>query len=863
MTLPTGTVTFLFTDIEASTRLLVSDPAAYPAVVAAHRAVIADAARQRNGAVFGHEGDACFVVFTDAAPAIEAAAAAQQALAQTRWPGGTPVSVRMGLHTGTAELRGRDYFGLAVHAVARVVSAGHGGQILLTDATRRAGVPDGWTCTDLGSYRLRGIDDPVRLHQLEGQGLASRFPPLRTLRHAVALPRPASTLVGRQADTDAVLDLLGRHRLVTLLGPGGIGKTRLAVNVGWRCGALCPDAVWFADLTRTNDPRAVADVVADAVGVAVSGGTRTVAAVAEAVADRRALLVVDNVEHVIDGATVVSELIEETRGLRVLATSRERLRLDGEQVYEVGPLGLERDGTAVQLFADRARSVHSGADPIPTQRDAVVEICARLDGLPLAIELAAAQCRVLQPDEIVARLRRRPLQLSGGARDLHERQQTIRNTITWSYRLLTPDEQMLLVRLAAFSTPPRPDAIVEVLGDLVGDGLDDGLNGLVDKSLLHHTRGVEDETRLRMLELVREFAAEQLADVDDRATVRDRHATYYTAWVDHAFHRMLRADPDLWARRIDAEFSDLDRAFEWNVEHRPVDAARMFAALDPYFSRTRQLRVADRWMRAVRDVEVPPELDVRRAITCGAVLFGQLDLAAARREARYALAAASAQGNVLDEARAMIDLAYSYVGSAEDYETALSHVRRATDLARAADVPVLVAIGYNVEGELARIRGDDDTADAAYRMCSELGRAAGDHHRDAVAHGNRVYIAIRRGELDEAMELARYAVDLHQRYGHRNELPWPAIAAAGALVGQGRVEDAAVLVASAEATARRLGLREVAGDIPENDRIRALIAERAGGDLERWRTRGASMPLDDALRVVLDDQRTVASSPKE
>lgn len=862
MTPPTGTVTFLFTDIEASTRLLTRDPDAYPAVVATQRAVIANAARERGGVVFGYEGDACFVVFADAAAAIEAAGAAQRSLAGRSWPGGRTVRVRMGLHTGTAELKNDDYYGLAVHVVARVVDAAYGGQILLSDATRSAGVPDGWTCTDLGSYRLRGIDDPVRLHQLEGPGLAWGFPPVRTLTRVAALPAPASTLVGRQTETNVVLDLLWSHRIVTLLGPGGIGKTRLAINVGWRSGAVCPDAAWFADLTRITDPSAVADVVADAVDVTVTGHTRAVAAVAEVVADKRALLIVDNVEHVIDGATVVSELIDETPHLRVLATSRERLRLNGEQVYEVEPLGLQRDGAAVQLFMDRARSVRPEIDPTSEQRDAILKICTRLDGLPLAIELAAAQCRLLQPTEILQRLHRRPLQLSSGPRDVHERQQTIRNTIAWSYRLLTPDEQALLVRLPVFSASMRLDAIAEILGDAVGDGLDDALGGLVDKSLLHHARDVDDETRLRMLELVREFAGELLDDLDDLESVRARHAAYYTAWVDDASERMLRSQPDLWVRRIDTDFPDLAQAFEWNVDNRPADAVRMFGALGLYFRRTGAVHVAGRWMRAVGDVDVPPELDIRRAITCGFVLFGQLDLIGARREVQHALDVARATGNVLYEAHAMIDEAHTYLGSAEDYERALAQVRHGTDLARAAGASVLVGIGRNVEGELSRIHGDDDTAEAAYRAGIELGRATGDHQRDAVGHGNWVYIATRRGELDEAVELARYAVDLNQRYGHRNELPWVAIALAGALVRKGRVEDAAVLVASAEATAQRLGLREVAGDVPENERIRALIAERAGDDLARWRARGRTMPLDEALRIALGARPAAATEAR-
>jgi len=862
MTLPTGTVTFLFTDVEASTQLLTRDPHAYPAVVAAQRGVIADAANEHGGVVFGYEGDACFVVFVDAAAAIDAAAAAQRSLAGHRWPGGATVRVRMGLHTGAAELEDHDYYGLAVHVVARVADVAHGGQIVLSEATMRAGLTDGWTCRELGLCRLRGIDDPVRLHQLEGPGLASQFPPLRTLTRAAALPLPVSTLVGRQTETDTVLDLLSHNRIVTLLGPGGIGKTRLAINVGWRSGAVCPDAAWFADLTRITDPRAVADVVAEAVDVTPTDRTRAVAAVAEAVAGKRALLIVDNVEHVIDGATVVSDLIDETPHLRVLATSRERLRLNGEQVYEVEHLGLQPDGAAVQLFVDRARLVRPDIDPTSKQRDAIVNICSRLDGVPLAIELAAGQCRLLQPTEILQRLRRRPLRLASGSRDVHERQQTIRRTIAWSYELLTAVEQALLVRLAVFSAPLRLDAVAEVLADAVGDGLEDALAGLVDKSLLHRVRGVEGETRLRMLEMVREFAAELLVDADDVATVRARHAAFYTAWVDDASERMLRSQPDLWVRRIDVELPDLAQAFEWNVAHQAIDAVRMVGALGLYFRRTGAVQMADRWMRAVRDVDVPAELDVRRSITCGFVHFGQLDLVSARREVQHALDVARTTGDVLHEAYAMIDEAHTYLGSVEDYERALAQVRHGTDLARTVGAPVLVGMGRNVEGELSRVHGDDDNADAAYVAAMELGRATGDHQRDAVGYGNRVYIATRRGELDEAVELARNAVDLNQRYGHRSELPWVAIALAGALVRQGRVADAAVLVASAEATAQRLGLREVAGDVPENERIRALIAERAGGDLERWRTRGRTMPLDEALRIALGDRPTIGSGPR-
>ncbi|HEX6254182.1 MAG TPA: adenylate/guanylate cyclase domain-containing protein [Euzebyales bacterium] len=861
MRLPTGIVTFLFTDIEASTRHLAADPEAYPAIIAAQRQLIAAAVAEHGGVVVAHDGDACFVAFGDATAAVEAAARAQQALIEHRWPN-DDVRVRFGLHTGPTELAAGDYYGLAVHTASRVADAAHGGQILLSEATRAAGLPVGWTCRDLGLHRLRGIDEKVRLHQLEGRGLLSRFPAPRTVAPARTLHVPTTSLVGRQSETDAVAYLVQRHRIVTLLGPGGIGKTRLAINVGSRATGSFPDGVWFADLTRVDDPDAVGEAIAEAVGVAV-GGVGALSAVAEYVADKRALLIVDNVEHVIDCAPGVAALIDETGQLSVLATSRERMRLHGEHVYEVEPLDVGRGRDAERLFVERARAVRPDFALADEQREAVAEICSRLDGLPLAIELAAARCRALEPAQIAARLRQRPLVLAGGSRDVHARQQTIRSTIEWSYQLLTPDEQAVLARLAVFATPIRPDAIDHVLGDAVADDLDAALEGLIDKSLLQQRPGPDGGVRLRMLELVREFAAERLAELGDGATLRGRHASHYTTWVERAAGDMLRSRPDHWVRRIDAEFADVDRAFEWSIKHRPTDGVRLFGALGLFFHRTGMLHVADRWMRAVQGLTAEPQLDARRAISCAFVHFGLLDFERARSAVEHARAVSHETGDLLYEAYATIDLAHTYLGSRADHERALALVRRGADLAHAAGAPTLVGMARNIEGELSRVHGDDDTADAAYRSAIALARVIGDHQRDAVCHGNRVYIATRRGALTEALEFARYAVMHHQRHGHRNQLPWVSIALAGVLIRQDRVADAAMLVASAETAAQRLELHEMAGDIEENERIRALIAERAGDDLPRWHATGRTTPLDEALRIALGPPPQAASAEQE
>lgn len=671
---------------------------------------------------------------------------------------------------------------------------------------------------------------------------------------AASLPVPASSLVGRQTETATVLEQLQRRRIVTLLGPGGVGKTRLALNVGMLSGDVCPDGVWFADLSPIEDPAAVPEIIADTVGVSVAGGGDAMSIIAEFIAKRRGLLIIDNVEHVVGCAPIVSRLVNDASHLRVLATSRERLRLDGEQVYDVEPFDVEVDGDAVRLFLDRARAVRPDLATADDQLAAIAEICARLDGLPLAIELAAARCRHLQPTELAERLRNRSLPLlSRGSRNLHSRQQTIRNTIEWSYQLLTSEEQDVLARLTVFAAPIRMNAIGDVIGsDGNNHDLDDVLGGLVDKSLLQHRVGPEDETRVRMLELVREFAAERLTDLDDVESLRARHAAYYTAWTEHAAAQLLHSEPDRWDRRIEFEFPDVSKAFAWSVTHRPVDAARLFAALGFFLHRTGKMRLARRWMDDVVDIDVPPHVNVRRGITAAWVYFGRRDVTAARREVERALDVAGAIGDPLGEATGMIVAAHTHLGSAQDYHDGLALVRRGTQLAREASALVLAGLGHNNEGDLSRVYGDDDNADVAYGAALALARATGDHLRDAVCHGNRVYIATHRGALDEAVGFARYAVDLHQRYGHRSQLPRVAIALSGALVRQGRVQEAAVLVASAETTADRLGLLEEPGDAPENEHIRTMIAELAGDHLPKWRSRGRAMPLDEALRIALD-----------
>jgi class 3 adenylate cyclase len=447
--LPTGTVTLVFTDIEGSTRLLRSLGDDYGTVLRAHRAILREAVARNGGVEFGTEGDACFLAFPSAGAALAAVAEAQAALAAADWPGGAGPRVRMGVHTGSPVVVDDDYVGIDVHRAARICSAAHGGQVLVSGATRDAAGPGpGRALRDLGHHRLKDLDRPEHLYQLVAAGLGEDFPPPRSLPAPSNLPAVPTSFVGREAELAEAADLLARPavRLLTLTGPGGAGETRLALETGRAVTPRFPDGVWFVPLAAVTDPARVGLAAVEALRLTNPAGRDSIDVVADAVADWAALLVMDNFEHLAEACGWVGELLGRAPRVRVLVTSRIVLGLTGEHEYAVRPLPSEQAET---LFVQRARAVrpHFAVDG-DGQRAAVADICARLDGLPLAIELAAARLRLLSLDDLRRGLTERLPLLASRARDLPERQRTLRNTIDWSYRLLAGDEQALLRRLS-------------------------------------------------------------------------------------------------------------------------------------------------------------------------------------------------------------------------------------------------------------------------------------------------------------------------------------------------------------------------------------------------------------------------------
>jgi predicted ATPase/class 3 adenylate cyclase len=618
MALPAGTITLLFSDIEGSTRLLEQLGEGYAEVLDEHRRIVRRAVAARGGHELRTEGDSFFVVFARAGDAARAAVAAQRELAAGAWSGGSRVRVRMGLHTGEPRVVVRDYVGIDVHCAARICSAAHGGQVVVSETTERllAGEPvAGVSLRDLGEHRLKDLSRPMRLHQIVAAGLADDFPPLRALEQSpTSAPgrwAPPTALFGRQADLEALARLVreGGNRLVTLIGPGGVGKTRLAIEAAERLAGDFADGTRFVPLGAVSEARDLASAIATTLAAPVREGEPVPAALLRFLSNRHRLLVLDNFEQLVEGAPVVAELIGTCPELTILVTSREPTRLAAERLYPVRPLevpdasasvaAIERYGS-VAMFCERARARDPAFAIDKSTATHVGEICRRLDGLPLALELAAARCGLLSVPELAVRLDRALVMLVGGPRDAPERQRTLRATIDWSYDLLTNEERRAFAHMAVFAG----GATVAVAEAITAASLDT-LDSLVAKQLL--TRRGE---RLLMLETVRDYALERLAEDPDRDAVREGLAGWWLSFAREATPHLVRADRGRWLARLDAELPNALAALSWALEQRHADLGlRLVGELGEYWLRTNRWDEGLSWLQVA--LELAPEASDR------------------------------------------------------------------------------------------------------------------------------------------------------------------------------------------------------------------------------------------------------------
>ncbi len=593
---PTGTVTFLFTDIEGSTRLWERDAGAMQAALDRHDAILREAIGEHGGHVFKTVGDAFCAVFATAVDALAAALEAQRILLAQDWGRLGPLRVRMALHAGSANERGGDYFGPSLNRVARLVSAAHGGQVLLSVSVYGLlgdRLPEQVELRDLGERRLKDLFRPERVFQVVAPDLRSNFPPLKTLDERLNnLPVQPTPLVGREKEVAEVGSLLrdGGVRLLTLTGPGGTGKTRLALQVAAEVLDEFEGGVFFVPLANIADPALVAPTIAGVLEIGEAGERR---GLGDFLRDREILLVLDNFEQVVEAASLVGELLAGCPDLKALVTSRGLLRVYGEREYPVPAMGLPDSGglpppdelggyEAIGLFVERARSVKGDFGITEQNASAVAGICIRLDGLPLAIELAAARVKLLPPEKILERLESNRLKLlAGGARDLPERQQTLRGAIDWSYALLEEGDRTLFARLAVFSGGCTLEAMEEICA--VEDALE-GAESLLDKSLIRQEETSRGEPRFAMLETIHEYARERLQVRDDAETTHRRHAAYFLTLAKESEPRLGGPEQVAWFERLETENDNLRAALTWAIERGEAQLGlRLAQELRPFW----------------------------------------------------------------------------------------------------------------------------------------------------------------------------------------------------------------------------------------------------------------------------------------
>jgi predicted ATPase len=784
--LPTGTVTLLFSDIEGSTTLLRELGDAYAAALEAHRDVFRAAFSTHSGVEVDTQGDAFFAAFARASDAAAAAEEIQRELA----PG--PVRVRIGLHTGEPQIAGEGYVGLDVHRGARVCAAGHGGQILLTQPTRELVDVE---VSDLGEHRLKDLLEPQRLFQIGSE----EFPPLKTLDWT-NLPVQATPLVGRERELAEAGSLLREQRFLTIVGPPGSGKTRLALQ-------LAADAaddfehVWWVGLQEVHDSDLVEPAIAHVVGARADLGGF--------LRDRTALLLLDNVEQVLDCAPRLAELVSASSNLKLLATSREPLRLTLEQQYPVPPLP---DDDAVALFHERARAVR----PDFTANGAVAEICRRLDGLPLAIELAAARVKILQPDALLARLEQRLPVLAGGARDAPERQQTLRAAIAWSYDLLEEREQGAVARLSVFAggwTLEAAEAVCECELET--------LASLVDKSLVRERDG-----RFSMLETIREFARDRLDEQETDGRSLGRHARYFLeqARVHSGEHREdFTLEEFEW---FGSEHDNLRTALDyWHEQEASEPELRLVTACSDFWERGGYWTEGRQRSEAAlaRAGEAPPDVrgGVERRLSFTVALQG--DYARAKELAESAVTRYEESGTDPRElGHARVNLAIS--------EQKLGNTARSREIYEAiradADERTLAMILGNL--------GNMDLEEHSYASArSNIEAAAVIHRRRGprFSLANNLmdlgFIALAEARVDDALPFVRESLAICRADRLGDLLPWAVEAAAAVAVARGEQEDAVRLLAATTKTREELAMDAGFYPIAEETRERTLEQARA------------------------------------
>jgi predicted ATPase/class 3 adenylate cyclase len=880
--LPRGTVTFLFTDIEGSTALWERDRAAMAQAVARHLALLRAAVEAHDGVLFKVVGDGAQIAFPNAPAALAAAIEAQQALlAESGRAGIGPLRVRMALHAGeaTPDATG-DYLAAPLNRLSRLLAASHGGQILLSQAVQqltRGALPEGADLRDLGEHRLRDLLEPERVYQLQHPDLPAEYPPLRSLdTRAQNLPLQPTPFVGREQEVEAIVDLVRRPevRFLTLTGPGGTGKTRLALQAAVELLDDFTDGVFFVPLAPLNDPELVPATIAATLGIREEGDQPLREQLRSVLATKELLLVLDNVEHLVEAAPAVGELLETSSRLKVLATSRVPLHLRAEREYPVPPLGLPRrkppptleqlsQYEAVRLFIDRAQAVKPDFAVDNENAPAVAEICHRLDGLPLAIELAAARVRMLPPQAMLARLEQRLPFLTTGARDAPARQRTLRDAIAWSYDLLTAEEQAVFRRLAVFAggcTLDSAEAVAIPDGEL---DIFDGLEQLVEHNLIRQAVGTAGEPRFAMLETIREYGLERLSESGEADGVRRRHAAFFLALVEQAEPALHSPQQLVWLERLEAEHDNLRTALSWALEQETETALRLAAGLGRFWIFRGHLGEGRGWLeRALETRGEPHPVRARALVVAGefARHMGDYEREAALQEAGLALARTFRDRRT--EAQVLLELGLHAGFTDGDYALADALTEESLAILRDLGDAWGIARALNNLGYRAYLRGDFGRAAALLDEAVTFARAAGDRSLLAFILDSRGALAEAQGELGLAADLYREALVSAQEIDNPIVVAMILNALAAVAASRGQPAGAARIMGAASALREAIGVpmtttddeARIAGTVSA---ARELLGEVAFATA--WEE-GRAQPLEQAVTEALSLGNELAMS---
>jgi len=905
-----GTFTFLFTDIEGSTSMLrrLGD-AGYADVLADHHLLIRSALAARGGEEVDTQGDAFFIVFSSPTACVAAAMEMQQAIRARTWPGGEQVRVRMGVHTGEASRAATGLVGLDVHRAARVAAVAYGGQILLSEtaaAMVRESLPPGIGMRDLGLHRLKDLGRPERIFQLDAAGLQADFPPLRSLGHPALqnnLPAQLGTFIGRERELSAVRTLVGSSRLVTLTGPGGAGKTRLSLQVAAELLDGSGDGVWLVELAAVSDEDEVPQAISEVLGTGGQAGKPALEALLDALALQDVLIVLDNCEHLIGAcAKTADAILRRCPRVRLLATSREPLGIGGESIYRVPPLSLPGPGDvvpesceAVALFVERVREQGVDLSIDETTIPLLVSICRRLDGLPLAIELAAARLRSLSLSSLRDRLDQRFRLLTGGSRTALARQQTLQAAVDWSYSLLNRAEQSLLQLLSVFAESFDLDAVEGVCctnGIEVFD-VTDLLGSLVDKSLVTAER-VAETLRYRLLETIRQFAAERLAEAGEQAlaAAAAEHCAYFLGVAEAAALHLTGPDQGRWLARLDADHANLRHAAEYAASGTDGTAQvlRFGVALRRYW--LARSRYAEALALLLPVLERPEARTDPRlfggALVTAAVIGPFVDLAPTRRlgEQAVELGRELHDDQLLIEALGVLSVACFYLGETDRGlllgQEAVERARQAGDdvllgqslmayllssaviqpaqsgsllaeaiacTGRSGDLLLHYAL-HNNAGVQALLGHDIPAARNHLERAAQAARAIREESPALAA--NLGWVRREEGDLDGARSMFEASLQMSRRSGEQTAIGHASLGLACLAADLGDWDRAATLHGVAQAFIDRSG--EPWQDLEARYRQDSLARVRAhlgDGRFDQAYGTGQTLPTDEALRSTL------------